>query len=58
MTHQQQVARLRACNTLAHYLRHAYEAAGLPWDADNRGEIKSIVDDIIFAATPEHLLPE
>jgi hypothetical protein len=57
MTHNQQVAQARARSTLAHYLRTAFESAGIRWDADNESEIDSIIKDIIYAATPADNLP-
>lgn len=47
-------ARNSAVSTLSHYLRTAFEAAGLRWDSDNQAEVEGIVDSIIDAAKEEN----
>lgn len=41
-----------AKETLKHYLKTAFTAAGLPWGPDNDTEVEQIVDSIISAALP------
>lgn len=41
----------RAVNSLTHYLKTAWEAAGLSWGDDNNLEVEQIVGDIIEEAT-------
>ena len=40
----------KACEMLSHYLRTAWEAAGLQWDADNDAEVADLVKAILIAA--------
>lgn len=35
-----------AAGLLVHYLRAAYQAAGLPWGSDNTAEVQAIVDGL------------
>lgn len=37
-------SRERAAGLLTHYMRTAFEAAGLHWDSDNTSEMHGIVD--------------
>jgi hypothetical protein len=39
-----------ARRVLTHYLRTAFEAAGLEWDSDNTAEVHAIVDSLVEAA--------
>lgn len=40
----------QAAAILAHYLKTAFAAAGLPWTGDNQVEIETVVDFLILAA--------
>lgn len=53
MSYAGDAARKSAQQTLTHYLRTAFEAAGLRWDSDNQAEVEGIVDSIIEAAKEE-----
>lgn len=37
----------KAKSTLVHYIREAFEAAGLKWGSDNVTEVEGIVDDMV-----------
>lgn len=40
----------QAAAILAHYLKTAFKAAGLPWTGDNQAEIETVVDFLVLAA--------
>ncbi|MBW2672474.1 MAG: hypothetical protein JRD89_03540 [Deltaproteobacteria bacterium] len=42
----------RAKQSLAHFMRAVFKAAGLPWDSDSQDGITGIVDDLVEACTP------
>lgn len=39
----------KALGLLRHYLMMAFEAGGLPWDADNDKEVEQLVEHLIEA---------
>jgi hypothetical protein len=41
----------RAADLLIHYMRTAWEAAGLHWEPDNSTEIRIIFDHLMAAVT-------
>lgn len=41
------MSRIKAANTLVHYLCTVWEAAGLTWTADNEAEVRGLVDDLL-----------
>lgn len=43
----------QAAVILAHYLKTAFNSAGLPWTSDNQAEIETVVDFITLAAQQE-----
>jgi hypothetical protein len=42
-----------ATHLLIHYMRTAWEAAGLNWDSDNDSEVEQLVEAIVNASKPQ-----
>jgi hypothetical protein len=41
-----------ATSLLTHYMKTAWEAAGLTWDSDNDSEIQELIEAIVNASKP------
>jgi hypothetical protein len=47
---QRSAAHLDAISTMQHYLKTAFEAAGLHWSSDNDEEVEGLCDNLVDAA--------